>query len=155
MTRTILVPHENNESSIKAIKYAIEIAKSMDMTIKLVKVVPEVVDFSTMSHWNPAERKRVKEALDLYRKDVQDKEAKNLRRHISRINAKGIKASAIIVEGVDVAEKITELINQERPYLVIIASTRLKLRGLARLRMLGSVARKLSEESQSPVLIVK
>jgi nucleotide-binding universal stress UspA family protein len=155
MTRTILVPHENNEASGKAIKYAIEIANSMDMTIKLVRVVPEVIDFSTMSHWNVVERKRVKEAIGLYRKDVQDQEAKNLGRHISRINAKGVKASAIVVEGVDAAEKIAELIRQERPYLVVIASTRLKLRGLARLRMLGSVARKLSEESESPVLIVK
>jgi nucleotide-binding universal stress UspA family protein len=155
MTRTILVPHEDNEASGKAIRYAIEIAKGMNMTIKLVRVVPEVVDFSTMSHWNAAERKRVKEALGLYRKEVQDQETKNLEKHISRINANGIKASATVVEGVDAAERIVELIRQERPYLVVIASTRLKLRGLARLRMLGSVARKLSEQSASPVLIVK
>lgn len=69
MTRTILIPHENNESSGKAIKYAIEIANAMNMTINLVRVVPEVRDFSTISHWNAAERIRVKEAEDLYRKN--------------------------------------------------------------------------------------
>ncbi|AIF85482.1 universal stress protein UspA-like protein [Candidatus Nitrososphaera evergladensis SR1] len=156
MTKTIFVPHEDNEASAKAIKYAIEIAKGLNMEIKLVRVVPEVLDFSTMSHWNDVERKRVKKALDRYKKNVREQEAEKLQKHVSKINSKGIKASATVVEGVNAAEKIADLVRQERPYLVVIASKRLKLRGsLAKLRMLGSVARRISEESTSPVLIVK
>jgi nucleotide-binding universal stress UspA family protein len=76
--------------------------------------------------------------------------------HLSLINSKGIKGSVTVVEGVNAAEKIIELIRRDRPYLVVIASKRLKLRGsLAKLRMLESIARRLSEESASPVLIVK
>lgn len=155
MTKTIFVPHEENEASTKAINYAMEIARGLNMDIKLVRVVPEVLDFSTMSHWNSAERKRVKKALDDYRKDIREQEAEKLQKHVSWISSQGIKASATVVEGVDAAEMITQLIRKERPYLVVIASKRLKLRGLAKLRMLGSVARRVSEESSSPVLIVK
>jgi nucleotide-binding universal stress UspA family protein len=71
MRKTILVPHEDNEASATAIKYAIEIAKGLNMDIKLVRVVPEVLDFSTMSNWNDVERKRVKKALDRCRKNVR------------------------------------------------------------------------------------
>lgn len=126
------------------------------MSIRLVRVVPEVLDFSTMSHWNELQRKRVKDALDAYRKNVREQETKKLQKHLSLINSKGIKGSATVVEGVNAAEKIIELIRRDRPYLVVISSKRLKLRGsLAKLRMLGSVVRRLSEESASPVLIVK
>src|SRR5581483_758325 len=156
MTKTIFVPHEENESSTKAIKYAIGIAKGLKMDIKLVRVVPEILDFSTMSHWNEVERKRVKKALNLYRKNFHEQEAEKLQKHLSWINSKGIKGSAMVVEGVSAAEKIIELIRRDRPYLVVIASKRLKQKGrLAKLRMLGSVARRLAEESASPVLIVK
>lgn len=155
VTKTILVPHEDNDGSNKAIEYAIDIAKSMDMDIKLVRVVSEVLDFSTMSHWRDPERKRVKKALDDYRKTVREQEAKKLQKHLSRINSKGVKASASVLEGIDAAETIADLIRRERPYLVVISSMKLKLRGVARLKMLGSVARRLSEESTSPILIVK
>jgi nucleotide-binding universal stress UspA family protein len=155
MIRTILVPQGNSETSGKAIRYAIEIAKGMNTTIKMVRVVPEVVDISNMSHWSPTERKRVKESIDLYKKNIREQEGKKLERYLSRINLEGVKASAMVIEGVDTADTIAKLIRQEKPYLVVIASTKLKLRGLARLKMLGSITRKLSEESESPILIVK
>jgi|SRR5690348_567555 nucleotide-binding universal stress UspA family protein len=151
----ILVPYEDNEGSRKAINYAVDIAKSMSMDVKLVRVVPEVLDFSTMSHWNNAERRRVKDALNIYRKNVRDQETKKLQENLSRIRSKSVKASASVVEGADVVETIAEMIRRDKPYLVVVSSSKLKLRGLARIRMLGSVARRLSEESTSPVLIVK
>jgi hypothetical protein len=33
------------------LKYAIEIAKDLNMNIKLIRVVEEVLDVSTMGHW--------------------------------------------------------------------------------------------------------
>ena len=50
MSHTILVPHDGYEMSDKALKYAIEIAKGLNMNIKIIRVVEEVLDVSTMSH---------------------------------------------------------------------------------------------------------
>jgi nucleotide-binding universal stress UspA family protein len=65
MSRIILVPHDGYDMSDKALKYATEIAKDLNMSIKLIRVVEEVLDVSTMSHWNNIERARVK-------RDVRD-----------------------------------------------------------------------------------
>ena len=52
MSRIILVPHDGYEMSDKALKYAIEIAKGLNTNIKLIRVVEEVLDISTMIHCN-------------------------------------------------------------------------------------------------------
>jgi hypothetical protein len=44
---------------------------------------------------------------------------------------------------------------KENPYLVVIGSNRLKLKGLSRMRALASVAKKIGEGSSHPILLVK
>jgi nucleotide-binding universal stress UspA family protein len=154
MSRIILVPHDGYEMSGKALKYAIEIAKGLHMNIKLMRVVEEVLDASTMSHWNNIERARVKRDVEKYRAEIREKEYKKLEKLVSLSNSRGVEASSLVLEG-DAAEKIVSTIKKENPYLVVIGSNRLKLKGLSKLRALGSVARKLSEKSTRPVLIIK
>ena len=69
-------------------------------------------------------------------------------------NSRGVEASSLVLEG-DAAEKIASVINKERPYLVVVGSRRLPSRGLSKLQTLGSVARKITEESKCPVLVVR
>ena len=64
MSRIILVPHDGYEMSDKALKYATEIARGLNMNIKLLRVVEEVLYISTMSHWNNIERARVKRGVE-------------------------------------------------------------------------------------------
>jgi nucleotide-binding universal stress UspA family protein len=73
---------------------------------------------------------------------------------VSLANSSGVEASSLVLEG-DAAEKIILSIKKEKPYLVVIGSNRLKLKGLSKIRALGSVAKKLSEKSSHPVLIIK
>ena len=73
---------------------------------------------------------------------------------VSLANSSGVEASSLVREE-DGAEKIVSTIKKETPYLVVIGSNRLKLKGLSKIRALGSVARKLSEKSPRPVLIIK
>ena len=73
---------------------------------------------------------------------------------VSLANSSGVEASSLVREG-DAAEKIILTIKKEKPYLVVIGSNRLKLKGLSKIRALGSVAKKLSEKSPRPVLIIK
>ena len=154
MSHTILVPHDGYEMSDKALKYAIEIAKGLNMNIKIIRVVEEVLDVSTMGIWNNIERARVKRDVEKNKTHIRQKEYKKLEKLVSLANSSGVEASSLVLEG-DAAEKIILTIKKEKPYLVVIGSNRLKLKGLSRIRALGSVAKKLSEKSLHPVLIIK
>jgi universal stress protein A len=154
MSRIILVPHDGYEMSDKALKYAIEIAKGLNMNIKLIRVVQGVLDISTMAIWNNIERAKVKRDIEKYRAQIRQKEYKKLKKLVSLSNSRGVEASSLVLEG-DAAEKITSVINKERPFLVVVGSRRLPSRGLSKLKTLGSVARKITEESKCPVLVVR
>ena len=154
MSHTILVPHDGYEMSDKALKYAIEIAKGLNMNIKIIRVVEEVLDVSTMGIWNNIERARVKRDVEKNKTHIRQKEYKKLEKLVSLANSSGVEASSLVLEG-DAAEKIILTIKKEKPYLVVIGSNRLKLKGLSKIRALGSVAKKLSEKSPHPVLIIK
>ena len=58
MVKTILVAHDGGPMSDGALKYALEIAKSMDMKIRLVRIIPEILDATALSFWTEAERRR-------------------------------------------------------------------------------------------------
>jgi nucleotide-binding universal stress UspA family protein len=154
MSHTILVPHDGYEMSDKALKYAIEIAKGLNINIKIIRVIEEVLDVSTMSRWNNIERARLKRNIEKDRAQIRQKEYEKLEKLVSLANSSGVEASSLVREG-DGAEKIVSTIKKETPYLVVIGSNRLKLKGLSKVRALGSVARKLSEKSPRPVLIIK
>jgi nucleotide-binding universal stress UspA family protein len=154
MSRIILVPHDGDEMSDSALKYAIEIAKGLNMNIRLIRIVQGVIDISTMSFWNNIERARVKRDIEKYRVQIRKKEYKKLEKLVSMATSRGVKASSLVLEG-DAAEKITSVINKEKPYLVVVGSGRLPSRGLSKLKTLGSVARKITEESKYPVLVVR
>jgi nucleotide-binding universal stress UspA family protein len=128
----------------------------MKMKILLVRIIPEILDIAAMSFWTEAERRRVRREVQLMRKNAYESEYKKLEKQISLINSRGVGVSAFVTEGTDIVEKITQQIKKEKPYMVIIGSKRLRQRGrLSKIQFLGSVARKLSEQSPAPVLIVK
>jgi nucleotide-binding universal stress UspA family protein len=154
MSRIILVPHDGYEMSNSALKYATEIAKGLNMKIKLIRVVQGVIDISTMSIWNNIERARVKRDIEKARAQTRKKEYKKLEKLVSMATSGGVETSSLVLEG-DAGEKITSVINKERPYLVVVGSRNLPSRGLSKLKALGSVARKITEESKCPVLVVR
>jgi nucleotide-binding universal stress UspA family protein len=154
MSHVILLPHDGYETSDKALKYAIEISKGLNMSIKLIRVVEETLDVSTMGHWDNIKRAKVKRDVEKHRSQIREKEKNKLEKLVSIANSRGVEASSLVLEG-DAAEKIASVINKERPYLVVVGSRRLPARGLSKLKTLGSVARKITEESKCPVLVVR
>ena len=154
MPKMILVPHDGYEMSDKALKYAIEIAKGLEMNMKIIRVVEETLDVSTMGHWDNIKRARVKRDVQKQRAQIREKEYKRLEKLVSLADARGVEASSLVLEG-DAADKILSTIKKENPYFVVVGSNRLKLKGLSRIRALGSVAKKLGEKSTCPVLLVK
>ena len=154
MSHVILLPHDGYEMSDKALKYTIEISKGLNMSIKLIRVVEETLDVSTMGHWDNIKRAKVKRDVEKHRSQIREKEKNKLEKLVSIANSRGVKASSLVLEG-DAAEKIASVIKKERPYLVVVGSRRLPARGLSKLKTLGSVARKITEESKCPVLVVR
>jgi nucleotide-binding universal stress UspA family protein len=154
MSHVILLPHDGYEMSDKALKYAIEISKGLNMSIKLIRVVEETLDVSTMGHWDNIKRAKVKRDVEKHRSQIREKEKNKLEKLVSIANSRGVEASSLVLEG-DAAEKIASVIKKERPYLVVVGSRRLPARGLSKLKTFGSVARKITEESKCPVLVVR
>lgn len=152
MSGKILVPHDGYEMSEKALKYAIEIAKAMRMEIIILRVVSPVISDTTLySFLSDKERRRVRRELTHVDKQVQSKIYDNLAKQLTACMSKNVKASRLVVIG-DPVEKILSVTQKENPYMLIIGSRRLK--GFGKLKILGSVARKVSENARCPVTIV-
>lgn len=154
MSHVILLPHDGYEMSDKALKYTIEISKGLNMSIKLIRVVEETLDVSTMGHWDNIKRAKVKRDVEKHRSQIREKEKNKLEKLVSIANSRGVEASSLVLEG-NAAEKIASVIKKKKPYLVVVGSRRLPARGLSKLKTLGSVARKITEESKCPVLVVR
>lgn len=149
MKRKILVPHDGYEMSDKALKYAIEIAKAMRMEIIILRVV-RVFDFSIIPlSYKEREnlRKKLKNADKEAKRHVYNKLVKQLTACVSE----GVKTRRLVMVG-EPAERNLAVATQENPYMIIIGSR--KLKGFGKLKILGSVARKVSENAKCPVTIV-
>ena len=121
VTRTILVPHDGHSMSDKDLKYALDIAESMNMRIKIVRVIDEAIDDSTMSHLRDVERQRIRKDVELQLVRAREQEYNKLKKQLATSHSRGVEASALVLEG-DVAEKITSIINKERPYIVVVVA---------------------------------
>lgn len=149
--RKILVPHDGYEMSDKALKYAIEIARAMRMEIIILRVMPHVIDDSSIIFLHEKEQNRIKRDVIKINRQVKLQIYNKLAKQLTMCSSAGVKASRIVVIG-DPVEKILSVARREDPYLIIIGSR--KLKGLGKLRLLGSVARKISENARCPVTIV-
>ena len=90
--------------SDKALKYTIEISKGLNMSIKLIRVVEETLDVSTMGHWDNIKRAKVKRDVEKLRAQIRQKEYKKLEKLVSLSNSSGVEASSLVLEG-NAAEK--------------------------------------------------
>jgi nucleotide-binding universal stress UspA family protein len=154
VSRTILVPHDGHSMSDKALDYAIDIAKNMNMKIIIVRVIDEMISASTMVQLRDVEREKITESMVRQLADQREQEYNNLKKQLSIANSKGVEASALVLEG-DVINRIMSTIEKENPYIVVVGSRKLQFRGISKLNILGSVARKLSEGSKCPILIIR
>ena len=149
MKGKILVPHDGYEMSDKALKYAIEIAKAMRMEIIILRVV-HVFDFSIIP-LSYRERENLMKELKTVDGEAKKHMYGKLAKQLTACVSKGVKAKRLVMIGEPV-EKILAVAAQENPYMIIIGSR--KLKGFGKLKILGSVARKVSENAKCPVTIV-
>ena len=125
MISKVLVPHDGTEISDKAVARATEFANAFNSEIILLHVIKDNLEEA----WN--------------------ERAQN--RSIEYITKQNIKSTLRVVIG-SPSERILEFANTNEIDLIVMGSQRLET--ISKIKALGSVARKVSEAANCPVLIV-
>lgn len=148
----IVVPYDGSIYSKKALSRAIEVAHNLESTIHLITVV-------NVGYVSPpgmlkglARSKSEKNSIKKLKKSVKEDTEKMLKREIVRCDHKGISATYKVLEG-NVSDSILDYIKKNKATLVVIGSQGLS--GINKIKILGSVSRKVSELAPCPVLIVR
>jgi nucleotide-binding universal stress UspA family protein len=151
--KRILVPFDGSSYSKKALTQAAQIAKSSDAIIYLCTII------TTQSVVPPgALLGLVKEASrgTLQKRLVSSAKIQAEKQHVDQIKyceKLGVRAfSKILVSG-NIAQEILSVAKKKSADLIVIGSQ--GLHGMAKLKSLGSVSRKVSESASCPVLIVR
>lgn len=152
-----LVPYDGSEPSKRALEKAVELAKLTEkMQLVLLQVIPEI-PVPPMSEKPIRSMKTVIfVTMSAYLKEVyQDMKSEALKmlsdkKHKNEKDA-GIQVEIKAVIGYP-SDKIVEYVGDHRIDLIVMGTTSLK--GIAKIKSLGSVARNVSERSECPVMLV-
>ena len=147
----ILVPYDGSKYSVKALTRAMELSHNLDSEIFLFSVV--YVDYIAPPGILGLTRTRSeKEAIKKWTESVRGNTEKMLKLAAKRCEQKGVSVSYNITQG-NVANEILSFAKKKRISLIIIGSQ--GLHGIGKLKTLGSVSRKVSEQAKCPVLLVR
>jgi len=152
MLTKILVPYDGSRHSSKALTKAMELAHNLDSEIFIITVVNVgYISPPGMLH-GLTRTKSEKVTIKKYAKSVKSDAEQMLLNAKKRCDAKGISSSIVIKEG-DIAREILDFSKKKKVTLIVIGSQ--GLHGISKIKTLGSVSRKVSENASCPVLIVR
>jgi nucleotide-binding universal stress UspA family protein len=150
-----LVPHDGSEMSDKALNKAIEFSKLLNSEIIILhilddKLIPSSAIMSFLGERSSTVKDAKLQILNIVRigaeqllKDRTEKVRKN------RINVRFVVGIGSPADG------IADMAKNENVDLIIMGSKELEKENNDKLKLLGSVARRVSEISDCPVMIVK
>ncbi|MHB8546026.1 MAG: universal stress protein [Nitrosotalea sp.] len=143
----ILVPYDGSMHSQKALKTAIEMAKSFDSLIYLANVI----DVSTVNPPGQILSKGNRKTLKQIKKSIKTSTESHLKEIEKNYKNSGIIIKSVVLEG-DVTGKLLKFIQDSNIDLTIIGSKGRS--GISKIMTLGSTSRKISELAKCPVIIV-
>jgi nucleotide-binding universal stress UspA family protein len=149
MISRILLPHDGTEMSNKAVEKAVELAKALDAQLVLLHVIEQIpIPPTIMLGSDPVlinrARRSVRRELEQGWNKLAEIKMHDLERNKVRITCDCLVGSA--------ADQILRYAKSSKIDMIVMASRSLK--GLSKIKALGSVARKVSEMADCPVLIV-
>lgn len=151
--RRILVPFDGSKYAKKALEHAVQIAQTNNGTIYLCTVVSigsVVPPGSLLGLIKDSSRKNIqKQILSSALVETQRMQSQQ----IEFCKSKGVLAYKKIIPDGNVPDEILGLAKRNLVDLIVIGSQ--GLHGIAKIKTLGSVSRKISEYSHCPVLIVR
>lgn len=151
MIAKILVPHDGTEISNRAFERAIEFAKAFNTEILLLHLIQDIPVPSSLLLGNDriliskAKRSIAKELEKGWNKMVQEKIVDKMPKD------EKIKFRSEIIVG-SPADEIIRFANANKIDMIIVGSRRLET--ISKIKALGSVARKVSEAAECPVMII-
>lgn len=163
--KKILVPFDNSKYSDESLKYAVDLAKvvflgnssKQDIRILLVHVIQELPITKSLFDTPTSNKESKKTSLSQHTSAIYDEMKnsieKSVREKISKFTSiDGVKIDFIILYG-NPANEIVDFANKNNVDLLIMGSN--GLQGLAKIRGLGSVSRKVSERVSCPITIIR
>jgi nucleotide-binding universal stress UspA family protein len=148
--KRILVPHDGNQTSDKAVLYASNLAKALDAEINLLYIIDEIEIPGTLLLEN--DRVSIERARRSIQRDLEQNWNRFAQEKVKSLWTEKIRASSEIRSG-DVAEQILRFAKENQADLIVMGSR--KLEGVSQIVVaLGSVARKVSERAFCPVMLV-
>src|SRR3972149_3748933 len=150
MYKTILVPHAGTPAGDIALKHAIHIAKLSSSKIVFLHIIEEFPHVPLVLHASLATKieKQIAEVIE----DLKDKMEKEMTRLLELCKKHGIDAQLNVTVGLP-AEEIFKTCTNKKIDLMVMAKRR-KLKGIKILLTLGSVSRKIVENTSCPVLLI-
>lgn len=149
MILKILAPHDGTEMSDKALEQAVEIAKAFNAHIILLHVLDQIpIPPSIMLGSDPILIKRARRSVMRELEKGWNKLAE-IKGH--ELEKDKVRTTSVCVVGT-AADQILRYARTNKIDIIIMASARLK--GLSKIKALGSVTRKVSEMADCPVLII-
>jgi nucleotide-binding universal stress UspA family protein len=149
MLSKILVPHDGTDMSHKALAQGIELAKAFNAQITLLNVIEQIpIPPSIMLGSDPVLIKRARRSV---MRELEQGWNKLAEIKMHELEKHKVTANSVCLVGA-AAEQILRYANTNKIDIIVMASARLK--GISKIKALGSVTRKISEMADCPVLIV-
>ena len=151
LIKKILVPHDGSKYAKKALEYAKDIAKKGDTKIFLLRVVDEHEYLHGVLLAEIEGDYTIKESIRKFIKAEVISQKKSLEKITYSKDNKILKMNHHVIKG-NVTESILQYSKAKEIDLIIIGSQGLK--GIEKVKALGSTSRKISELSNCPVMII-
>lgn len=151
MYKMILVPHAGTPAGDLALKHAIHIAKSSSSKIIMLHVIedfPHVPVFTL----HASQITKIKRDLAQVTKEMKAAMEKEMIKRTETCKKNGINSDLKVLVGLP-AEEILKIVKNQKIDLIVMAKRR-KLKGIRGLLTLGSVSRKIVENTSCPVLML-
>lgn len=155
MTQKFLVPHDGSELSDRALNKAIEFAKLLKSEIIILhilddKLIPSGAIMSMLGEKSGTVRDAKLQILNIVRIGAEQL----LKDRTEKVKENGINVRFIVGMG-SPADGVANVAKNENVDLIIMGSKELEKENDNKLKLLGSVTRRVSEISDCPVMIVK
>lgn len=152
MTSKILLPHDGTEISDKALDKAKEFAKAFNAELYILHVIehipiPPSLILGNDRQWIAESRRSIAKKLkEGWLKMAKEKINPFLEKENIKFN------TTVLTDEQSVSEQILKFATDKKVNLIIVGNQRLNK--ISKIKALGSVSRKISENADCPVMII-
>lgn len=143
MYKTILVPHAGTPGGDIALKHAIHIAKLSSSQIILLHIIEDFTMYTNAA---------INDQITEMTREIKDTMEKEMTNRLELCKKHGIDTELKMTVGLP-AEEILKVVSKQKIDLIVMAKRR-KLKGFKSLLKLGSVSRKIVENTSCPVMMI-